>query len=147
MEDDGPHTKPEHADTLLQIDLGEHGMPGEVEQVWARRIADHRFELCSVPFFAYGMTHGDEVQVDNDLRVKKVINRCGNVALRMFVEHDDAEPFRACVEQILDDLGLPHEWQGDGYVAIGLSDAGMPAEIVTMLDEWPKQSRPNWELV
>ena len=144
---DGPASeRPEGADALLRADLTEHGLDGEVEHLWGRQVADHRYVLCSVPLFAYGMTCGDEVQVDNDRLIKSVTQRSGNLTLRMSTDDELSGELRERVAPLLEQLGLPHEWQGDGYVAILVDESGMPGEIFDLLDEWPKATRPEWEL-
>ena len=54
------------ADFLLHVDLKAHGMPGRGEQLWARRVGEHRFQICCVPFFSYGITLGDVVDAAPD---------------------------------------------------------------------------------
>jgi hypothetical protein len=36
------------------------------EQLWARRLSDHSFEICCIPFFIYGVSLGDVVSTSSD---------------------------------------------------------------------------------
>jgi hypothetical protein len=36
----------------------------ETEQLWARQIDEHRFEICCIPFFVFDIALGDVVETD-----------------------------------------------------------------------------------
>ena len=58
---------------FVSIELDE---PGERwEQLWARQIANNLFEICCIPFFAYDLALGD--QVDTLGRLVGVVDQPG----------------------------------------------------------------------
>lgn len=60
------HTEPVgrgRANFIVRLDLVQHGMPGYCEQVWTRTEDQRLFELCCIPYFTYGQSRGDMLQV------------------------------------------------------------------------------------
>ncbi len=47
----------------------------EWEQIWARQISERLFEICCIPFFAYQLALGDQVETKSANGRKYVINR------------------------------------------------------------------------
>lgn len=130
------HEAPPYADFLVGVDLGEHGMPGRGEQLWCKQVGPTRFILRSIPFFAYGMRPGDEVETDESFMVQRVTARSGFELLRLAVETSVAREFHDRVHPLLDQLGLLHEWRGHGYVAIRLPNTELPADLTAALAEF-----------
>jgi hypothetical protein len=132
------HEAPPDADFLVAVDLGEHGMPGRGEQLWSKQVGPTRFILRSIPFFAYGMRPGDEIETDESFMVQRVVARSGFEVLRLAVETTSARAFHDRIHPTLDRLGLLHEWRGQGYVAIRLPDTDVPAGLTSVLTEFPQ---------
>lgn len=54
------------------------------EQLWARKISHTKFELCCIPFYAYGLALGDEVVTNDDYMVVDVSKKSGNTTIRIW---------------------------------------------------------------
>jgi hypothetical protein len=48
---------------IVCLDLTDHGMPGHYEQMWTRTQDKRLLELCCIPFFTYGQSMGDILEV------------------------------------------------------------------------------------
>ena len=77
------------ANFIIRADLSSHGLPGRFEQLWARKIGPTTFELCCVPFFAYGLALGDKVESNADFTIQKIVEKDGHKALRVAVAIDE----------------------------------------------------------
>lgn len=66
---------------------------GRWEQLWARQKADNVFKLCCIPFFAYNMALGDEVETSDTPEKRYVISRVtnpsGHLTFRVWFKGDD----------------------------------------------------------
>jgi hypothetical protein len=58
------------------------------EQLWARSVGSGRYQLCSIPFFAYGLTLGDIVTLDSDGAVQDVVLDGGQRGYRVMLGDD-----------------------------------------------------------
>lgn len=113
------------ANTLIHVDLTEHGIAGKREQLWAWRVAPNRFELSSLPFFPYGMTLGDVVETRGseapDLVVTRVIKRSGHRLLRVGIKTYRINPeLHELMHREMIRSGLKFEWHGAEYAAVDL---------------------------
>lgn len=63
----GVHVNPvwrEQAGFLIQAKVSDPESPFEYEQLWVRRLAPDKFEVCCIPFFLYGIALGDVVSAE-----------------------------------------------------------------------------------
>jgi hypothetical protein len=100
----------ERADFIIGAPLEE---PGEWEQLWARRLGPNRFELCCIPFLAYGLALGDVVETEtrdgHEFLVARVAERSGRYTMRVwFLDTAVADE----VAERLTGLGALLEWRG-----------------------------------
>jgi hypothetical protein len=76
----------DRADFIIGAPLDE---PGKWEQLWARRVAPNRFELCCIPFMTYGLALGDVVETEakdgHDHFVTREAERSGRFAMRVWL--------------------------------------------------------------
>jgi hypothetical protein len=77
--------------------------PGRVrsELLPARRIDEHRWELCSSPFLAENLALGDIVEVDASLSITRRVSRSGRATIAVFVaDSARVEAVKACLEAV-----------------------------------------------
>ncbi len=82
------HAEParrDEANFIVRLDLTEHGMAGTYEQMWTRTEDQHSFELCCIPFFTYGQSLGDVLEVTAGTGQHRVLAKSGQVASRPVV--------------------------------------------------------------
>jgi hypothetical protein len=123
-QDIATHAEPawrDRANFLIFADLSGTGMPGRLEQLWARQLAGDSFELCCIPFFTYGLALGDVVQTTPHGERSYVDNRVtatsGRRVLRVWLAEADAEA-RAIIERYLDETKALNEWSSENLLAI-----------------------------
>ena len=134
MSEIATHEPPPDSDFVIRVDLADHGMPGRSEQLWAKRSGPNRFVLRSIPFFAYGLRPGDEVETDDSYSIKRVVRSAGRHVLRIAAVRGQADAVHEDLHPLLEQLGLSHEWHGNGYVAIELTAVELPEPLQFYLE-------------
>ncbi len=81
------HTEPvwrSRANFVIAADIASAPDKREWEQLWARKSADTRFEICCIPFFVYDLALGDEVETDGDHVLRRVVKPSGHFTFRVW---------------------------------------------------------------
>ncbi len=110
----GLHLQPAwaaRADFRIYAQIEEQDRAVKWEQLAARRLADNRFEICCVPFFAYNLALGDEVDAHADgvgpYVVQQVLKRSGHWTFRaLFEEGADPEAGARILQEVQQAGGL-----------------------------------------
>lgn len=85
------HTDPvgrDRTNYIIRLDLTEHGLPGHFEQCWTRTHDQRLFELCCIPFFTYGQSLGDILEVNAETGRHKVHSKPGHRTVRFAFTND-----------------------------------------------------------
>ena len=117
------------------------GSDGEVETLWANRVAPGQFALDNLPWFAYGVSLGDVVEAEANekgaLVFRRVIDKSGNRTIRVIPEvtgPGEAWSFEA--RRLMDALvarGCSFEGATRSFVAVNVPPAVMLEEVVELL--------------
>ena len=109
---------------MLRVHVDDVGGGTNCEQLWTRRVGEDLFELCCIPFFAYGMALDDVVRADPGYVVHSVVKPSGHGVVRVaVVQPEDEEAIHATLHDLIGRLEYVHEWFAPGYVAIDLAPA------------------------
>jgi len=128
----------EKADFIIGLHLAEPGIAdlASSEQIWARRIDENLFEVCCIPFFAYGVALGDFVRTRDD-GVKKyiiddVVKNNGHTTYRILFRSTDE--WHSTIDEIRE-LGCFVEvrWEKSSLIAVDAPDAGTRARLEPFL--------------
>lgn len=80
----------EKANFILAVRLIDPDIPKQWkwEQIWARQINENLFEICCVPFFAYGLALGDIINSkssdDKQYIVNEIVKKSGHTTYRIW---------------------------------------------------------------
>lgn len=80
----------EKADFIIgvEFDADDAAPSKRREQLWSRRLAGDRFEVCCIPFFAYDINLGDEVETwshgERRYEVRRVVKDSGRYTFRIW---------------------------------------------------------------
>jgi hypothetical protein len=109
---------------IIHAELPEMDRPRRFEQLFARQIAENRFEVCCIPFFLYDMALGDIVVTglrgDRQYVVENVVQRSGRYVFRVWFG-DSFHPREPIVDH-LRGLGSLVEWSSRNLVAVDSVD-------------------------
>ncbi|MEW2352546.1 DUF4265 domain-containing protein [Spirillospora sp. NPDC029432] len=131
----------DRADFIIMCDLTGSRMPGRWEQLWARTLDGGLYEICCVPFFAYGLSLGDEVSARSapefEWVVDSVVRPAPGTTLRAAFRDRDRETVRDGQREIVaaaERAGLPYEIHRFGYLAVHYPGPPATAELDEVLD-------------
>jgi hypothetical protein len=108
---------------MLRAVVEDVGGGESFEQLWTERVAEDRFELCCIPFFAYDMALGDVVRAEaaTGFVIQSVVQRSGNGVVRVAVKRpEDINAVHLRLHDLLGRLEYLCEWFSPGYVAVSL---------------------------
>lgn len=126
-----------------EIDPGDTGIT--IEQLWARKIDDHHFELCCIPFFAYDLALGDLVEVDSDYLVRRVSRPAGRHVFRVHFSRANLR-YRDDVILELAERGALVERSSPRMFAVDARDAPHAQQIADYLEAQERQERLIYEM-
>ncbi|MED7953990.1 DUF4265 domain-containing protein [Streptomyces sp. BE303] len=117
---------------MAMVDLAPFDLRDTLEQLWLREDRAGRYEICCIPFLAYGLNLGDSVEIDDNDRVARVLERSGRRTIRIaFSRERPAADSRPLLAESISRASIPSEWNDDHYVAISLQG---PSEIDPILN-------------
>lgn len=97
------------------------------EQLWVRQVGENRFRVCCIPFFAYDISLGDEVEVapEGEKRyvVQRVIEDAGHYTFRVWFGESSDPTIREEVMNQIERLGWLFEWYSENLLAISVESA------------------------
>jgi hypothetical protein len=115
----------------------------KTEQLWARRIDEHGFEICCIPFFVYDLALGDEVETDEDYVVKRVVKPSGRYVFRVWFG-DSSYP-RDDIAEALKSMGSLIEWSSRNLLAVDAEDEEHAELLADFLAEREQQKQLTYE--
>lgn len=128
------------ANFIVAIKLDEVGFR---EQLWARQVADRRFELCCIPFFAYDLALGDVVETDDSFTIRKVVKPSGRYVFRAWF--GEAGGSHADIVEALERVGAQTESYSTNLIAIDAADAHHAQLVADLLLRHETQHRLIYE--
>jgi hypothetical protein len=141
----------EKADFIIASRLGEElGIDDllEWEQLWARKVESNSFELCCIPFFAYGLALGDVVETkpfeSRNYVVNEVISHSGRRTFRVFFQ--SLIRWNEIIDEITS-LGCTVEvrWEHSNLIAVDVASVTDCDLLKAYLAKLEKQNEITWE--
>lgn len=127
----------EKANFIIFADVTEEASTDRWEQIWARQVTEETFELCCIPFFAYGLSLGDVVQTGASKGKMHVIvdveQKSGRALVRLWL--GKASVGLDEVVKQLTDLGVQFEVSGRRLVAVSV-EPGREEEVGDWATSW-----------
>lgn len=140
----------DRADFIITADIGESGSLKKWEQLWARRLANSRFELCCIPFFVYDVSLGDEVETAPKGERKFVIQRVsksgGHATFRVWFG-DSSEPsaVRDRTMRMVEKTASIFEWSSTNLLALSATSPKSATLLANFLFEEEQAHRLKYE--
>jgi hypothetical protein len=131
----------EKANFLIFADLGDYGMPGRWEQLWARQEGNESFELCCIPFFTYGLALGDWVRTGSRGSKRYVVTaleaRSGRIVGRLWLKEVKNPAVREAIEEFVQQQSWLSEWRSN-LMALDLPGLQAWRELAAFLEMLPR---------
>jgi hypothetical protein len=119
------------------------------EQLWARRLGPNRFEICCIPFFAYDLALGDEVETapSNGMQyvVSKVVKPSRRYVFRVWFGDSTDALIRDQVLAWLTSSGCLLEWSSDNLLSVDVSTQAGAEEVAAYLQKQEDQGLLRYE--
>lgn len=113
----------EKANFILAVRLNDPDVPKEWEweQIWARQVEENVFEICCVPFFAYGLALGDFVNTatveGKKYSINEILEKNGHTTYRIWFR--DLDKWNSVIENIKDlDCLVEIRWEKSKLIAV-----------------------------
>jgi hypothetical protein len=111
------------------------------EQLWSRQLADDRFELCCIPFYAYNLALGDVVETDatgeHRYVIQRVVQPSGHFTFRVWFGDSSHPTVRDEVLGEINRLGCLFEWFSPNLLAISAGSEDTAQRIADYL--WSRE--------
>lgn len=147
------HTAPvwgDRANFIIRAFLRESEGIKEWEQLWVMKVSTDVFELCCIPFFAYGLSLGDRVQTQEihgvPAVVSSVITHSGRVTFRLwFGDGSLTENEKARRVSALQSVGCLTEWSSANMLAVDSPSAQHGKHIEQIITNWKNAGDIQYE--
>jgi hypothetical protein len=113
------------------------------EQLWARHVEDHLFEICCIPFFVFDVALGDVVETNARHDIVYVVQRSGRFVFRVWFGQS-FHPRQEIADQ-LSDLGALLEWSSVNLLAVDADGGSLAQMIADFLDERESEGQLKYE--
>jgi hypothetical protein len=132
---------------MAMVDLAPFDLGGMLEQLWLREVDEGGgFEVCCIPFYAYGLALGDVVRKSGSDRVDRLIRKSGRRVLRvLFAEPRPLGDSRSALRRAVESTELLSEWNGDRHVAIDVPDISVMQPIFDSVQREIQNGTAFWE--
>lgn len=87
-----------------------------------QKTAPQRFILCCIPFFAQDVALGDEVDIDADLVLQRVVQHSGQITFRVWFGEQDSVTRQGSVREI-EAMSSLMEWSSENLLALSVREA------------------------
>ena len=104
---------------------------GRSEQLWAKQLGEHRFEICCIPFFVFDLALGDIVLTDVDYTMSGVVEASGRFTFRVWFGQSLHPRDEVAVE--LAALGALVEWSSVNLLAVDATDPEHAQKVADFL--------------
>lgn len=123
------HAAPVHrgkANFLIHAEIAGGAGLQRWEQLWTRRMEGNRHEICCIPFFIYDLALGDEVEIDANSMLQRVVKLSGTYAFRVWFGSNHCPEVRTSVLSEIATLECEYEWYSMNLLAIDVSEHVRP---------------------
>lgn len=127
----------DRANFVFTAHLGMEDGKNEWEQLWGQRTTDHRFILCCIPFFVRDIALGDEVEIDTDFVLQKVIRHSDQVTFRAWFGDQDSDTRQELAREI-EEMKVLMEWSSENLLALSVPEveAQRLADYLYSREQW-----------
>ncbi|MFC8827592.1 DUF4265 domain-containing protein [Streptomyces sp. NPDC057137] len=110
------------------------------------RTIEGSYEVCCIPFYAYGLALGDVVGRNESGAVDRLISKSSRRVLPVyFAEPRPLTDTRSALRRAVESTGLLSEWNGDHQIALDVPDISVMQSIFNCVQEEIESGTAFWE--
>lgn len=129
------------SDFIIAAEIDPSGSGITSEQLWARQISAHTFEICCIPFFVYNLALGDIVETNHHYVVTRVVGESGRLVFRAILTADAESARRRLVDRF-QDIDVRLEWYSNTMAAIDVPNEDKGRRAAEVL--WAGEQGGDW---
>jgi hypothetical protein len=133
----------------IRIALPEDGWHGvEAEWSWGERVGDNIYALRNTPFYAKGLSYGDQVKVNDEngtLKLLRVVSRGGHSTYRIFAKTGQNDPQVQALFKELNGLHCGIEGANDKLIAVDVFPEADIHKVYRVLEDADKADLIDFE--
>jgi hypothetical protein len=133
------------ANFIIATYLGDKNERAEWEQLWVKKLGERRFLICCIPFFAYDLALGDEVETDEKYVIQKVLIPSGHYTFRVWFGDILDLKVRDHIVQSIDNLKIPTEWSSENLLGVSAPNLDQAEVLANHLSDWHKTYALSYE--
>lgn len=133
------------ANFIIAVYLGERDGRSEWEQLWAHRLGQSRFSICCIPFFAFDLALGDEVETDDGYLVQKVIKASGQFTFRVWFGDSMLQQVKNELVKYMESQDVEMEWSSENLLALSACDAEQAQRVADYMQIEQDRGRLSYE--
>jgi len=89
--------------------------------------------ICCIPFFAFNIALGDEVETDDDYVVQRVVTASGQYTFRVWFGDSTYPEIKDEVVKHMESLAIEIEWSSENLLALSAPDADQAQQLADYL--------------
>lgn len=93
----------------------------EWEQLWGQQVTPQRCVVCCIPFFVHDVALGDEVEIDANFVLLRVVRPSDQVTFRVWFDGQDATTRQNLVSEI-EAIKPQMEWSSENLLALSVPE-------------------------
>jgi hypothetical protein len=136
----------DQADSILRIHLEKVDEQNHWEQLWAKKISDNLFSVCCIPFFAYHLALGDEVETDTHYTVTRIASISGHVTFRVWFADSLNTSIKDQVINQAEKIGCLFEWSSANLLALSAQNTHQSQAIIDYLESHQNNEDLQYEV-
>jgi len=123
----------DQANFIIAAYLGEKDGRNEWEQIWAKDLGTRRFLICCIPFFAYDLSLGDEVETDEHYVVQRVVTDSGRYTFRVWFGNSVNPSMTSKIKEEIKEFKSDLEWSSPNLLAISVPNLDVAQALAMYL--------------
>lgn len=111
----------DRANLVFAAHQGTKGGKNEWEQLWGQEVAPQRYVVCCIPFFVHNVALGDEVEIDANFVLQRVVRSSGQVTFRVWFGGQDTATRQEIAREI-EAMKPLMEWSSENLLALSVPE-------------------------
>lgn len=121
------------------------GQDSLYEELVTRHLAGNRVQLMCIPFFVYGLSILDVIQLNEDSVVEGVVERSGYSCVRIALSDHACETTIRSISEFVMQRRILAEWSSWMLLVLAIPDSSTEAKLIEMLADLQYRGELTWE--